>query len=330
MSAVGPAPLYDSVGVVDFSTRGKLEITGDDRAKFLHNLCTNEIKSLATGTGCEAFLLDAKGHVQFYVLVHNLGDRLVLEELAPAGETSGSRLLKHLDKYLIREKVVLTDRTHEWGEIFVAGDGSAEVVARLLDITPPTAPLTNIACPSLGEGALVACSMQATAPNYTIFAPRESVIELQSKFATAGAVSCDEIDTRAPRIKAGLPLYGIDITDKNLAQEIDRIDRSINFNKGCYLGQETVARLDALGHVNKSLVTLEFAALPTGPAEPVAAGTELTLNGATVGQVTSSAMAPRGTVVALAYVKRGSGKLGAELQTSAGAAKVIGPLTSSV
>jgi folate-binding protein YgfZ len=329
MSAVGSAPLYDSVGVVDFSARGKLELTGDDRAKFLHNLCTNEIKGLATGTGCEAFLLDAKGHVQFYVLVHNLGDRLVLEELAPAGETSGSRLLKHLDKYLIREKVTLTDRTHDWGELLIAGDGGANVVGLELGLQLSDAPLSNGVLPGLGDGAFVARSVQAIAPNFTVFAPRAAIDVLMTKLSAAGAQLCEEAMWQAPRIEAGLPLYGIDITDKNLAQEIDRIDRSINFNKGCYLGQETVARLDALGHVNKSLVTLEFAAEPTGPAEPVAAGTELTLNGATVGQVTSSAKSPRGTVVALAYIKRGSGKLGTELQSIAGPAKVIGPLTSS-
>lgn len=324
-------PLYDTCAFVDFSARGKVELTGDDRAKFLHNLCTNEIKSLAAGSGCEAFLLDAKGHVQFYVLVHNLGDCLVLEELAPAGETSGVRLLKHLDKYVIREKVVLKDRTNDWGEMLVAGANAAEVVARACEVTPPEDSLANVACPTFGGGAFAVRSMQATSPNFTIFFPRETAGDVMTRLIAAGAFDGRNlVATDAPRIEAGVPLYGVDVTDKNLAQEIDRIDRSINFNKGCYLGQETVARLDALGHVNKSLVTLEFAAPSAGQAAPVAAATELLLNGVAVGQVTSSAVTPRGTVVALGYVKRGSGKLGTELQSSAGAAKVVGPLTSAV
>lgn len=323
MSAAGSAPLYGKIGLVDFSSRGKLEITGDDRAKFLHNLCTNEIKNLATGSGCEAFLLDAKGHVQFYVIVHNLGDRLMLEELAPADETSGKRLFKHLDKYHIREKVTLTDRTHEWGELLIAGEGAANVVGLELGLQLSDAPLSNGVLPGLGDGAFVARSVQASATNFTVFAPQTVVAELVAKWGLAGAKVCDEAMWQGPRIEAGLPLYGVDITDKNLAQEIDRIDRSINFNKGCYLGQETVARLDALGHVNKSLVTLEFAS-----GAEIAIDTELTLNGQPVGKVTSSAKSPRGTTVALAYIKRGSGKLGTELQSSVGAAKVVGPLTS--
>lgn len=322
---VASVPLYGRVGVVDLSTRGKLEITGDDRAKFLHNLCTNEIKNLAAGSGCEAFLLDAKGHVQFYVLVHNLGDRFVLEELAPAGETSGSRLFKHLDKYLIREKVVLTDRTHDWGELLIAGEGAANLVGLELGLQLPEALLSNGVLPGLGDGAFVARSVQASASNYTVVAPLSAITGLIAKWSAAGVPAGDDASWQPTRIEAGLPLYGVDISDKNLAQEIDRVDRSINFNKGCYLGQETVARLDALGHVNKSLVTLEFAGSPEVPAEA-----DLTVNGQSVGKVTSSAKSPRGTTVALAYVKRGSGKLGAELQSSAGTTKVVGPLTSSV
>lgn len=314
MSAARSTPLYDLPAFVDFSCRGKLEITGDDRAKFLHNMCTNEIKSLAAGTGCEAFLLDAKGHVQFYVIVHNLGDRLVLEELAPAGDTSGARLLKHLDKYLIREKVVLTDRTHDWAEILVAGDGSAKAIARALDIAPPTSRLANAACSAFGPGAFVACSVQSTAPNFTIFAPRESAGELQSRLSAAGAASRDVQDAEAPRIQAKLPLYGLDIGEKNLAQEIDRIERSINFNKGCYIGQETVARLDALGHVNKSLVYISFA----DDAGPVVAGTELTIDGKSAGHVTSAAELPYGGWVALAYIKRGLSEPGTDFDSSAG------------
>lgn len=316
-------PLYDVCGLVDLSARGKVELTGADRATFLHNLCTNDAKKLEAGTGFEAFLLDAKGHIQFYVLVHNTGDRLVLEELAPAGETSGARLRKHLDKYLIREKVTLTDRTADWAEILVVGTNAAEVIGRVLEVAPPTASLANVACPTLGDGAFVVRSVQASEPNYTIFCPREAAAELQSKLLAAGAVSCNLDAWNATRIEAGLPLYGVDIVEKNLAQEIDRIERTISFRKGCYLGQETVARLDALGHVNKTLVVLEFATPTTGP---ITAETELTLDGQPVGTLTSAAATSRGTTVALAYAKRGRNMIGTRLETPAGPAVIVGPV----
>lgn len=330
MNAVSiPLPLYESCGFVDLSSRGKLEFTGDDRAKFLHNLSTNEIKGLPAGSGCEAFLLDAKGHVQFYVIVHNTGDRLLLEELAPAGETTGTRLFKHFDKYLMREKVVLKDQTCDWAEFLVAGAQAAEIVGRALDMAPPSESLGNCGCPVLGEGAFVARSVQATAPNFTIFCSRSRADDLRTRLEAAGVIGCDHAAAEAPRIEAGLPLCGVDITDKNLAQEIDRVERTISFRKGCYLGQETVARLDALGHVNKSLVVLMFAALAPGPAQPAPVGTELQLNGQTVGQVTSSAVR-HGITVALAYVRRGSGKLGTILESPLGSAEIVGPLTSTV
>jgi len=316
------APFYDSVGVVDFSTRGKIELTGDDRAKFLHNLCTNDIKALAAGSGCEAFLLDAKGHMQFYVLVHNTGDRLVLEELAAPAADAGARLRKHLDKYLIREKVAIADRTSEWGELLVAGAGAAELIGRVLEIAPPTYSLANSACPTLGETAFVVCSVQATAPNYTIFCAREAAAELQAKLAEEGAMACDIEAWQAARIEARLPLYGVDISDKNLAQEIDRIERTISFRKGCYLGQETVARLDALGHVNKTLVLLSFAARAPVPTGLVAPGTDLTIDGQSVGHVTSSAE-KRGTTIALGYVRRGKNAQGTDVESAAGPATIM-------
>jgi folate-binding protein YgfZ len=320
-AAARSTPLYDVCGFVDFSERGKIELTGDDRAKFLHNLCTNDIKGLAAGTGCEAMLLDAKGHVQFYVLVHNAGDRLLLEELAPTEEQTGARLRKHLDKYLIREKVIVADLTATWGEILVAGDGAVKVVADALKLTPPIETLGNVACPDLGDGAFVARSVQATAPNFSIFCRVEAITALKPKLVAGGAIACELAAWQPVRIESRLPLYGVDVSEKNLAQEIDRIDRTINFRKGCYLGQETVARLDALGHVNKTLVQVAFRS-----DAPVAIGTELTVDGKSVGQVTSTAVLPHGPAVALAYVKRGMNEPGAELESAAGPAVIVRPV----
>lgn len=319
-AAASSSPLYDVCGLVDFCDRGKIELTGDDRAKFLHNLCTNDIKALAAGAGCEAMLLDAKGHVQFYVLVHNTGDRLILEELAPTEEQTGARLRKHLDKYLIREKVGITDLTATWGEILVAGDGAVEVVAAALEITPPIETLGNVPCPVLGDGAFVTRSVQATAPNFSIFCHIESIAALKARLVAGGAIACELADWQAVRIESRLPLYGVDVSEKNLAQEIDRIDGTISFRKGCYLGQETVARLDALGHVNKTLVQVAF-----NSDVPVAIGTELTVDGKSVGQVTSTAVLPHGPAVALAYVKRGNNTIGTKLESAAGSAMIVKP-----
>jgi len=137
-----------------------------------------------------------------------------------------------------------------------------------------------------------------------------------------GLVDVDPDTADVLRIEAGVPLHGRDVSADNLPQEVGRDDRAINFVKGCYLGQETVARIDALGHVNKLLKGLM---MPEGPVPPVGAAIEAA--GKTVGTITSAAFSPGwGRAVALAYVRASHAAEGTELrvlvETSALAAVV--------
>lgn len=290
--------LSESVGVVDLTAnRCRVELTGADRLSFLHNFCTNDIRNLPENQGCEAFLLNAKGHVLFYANVWRRPESLVVE----AGGGRGAALVAHLDKYLIREQVTLVDRSAEWGELLVAGPQAAAAIADLPD------------------GAFAQPTAWTRGPNFTIVGPTAAVDDLRNRFTP-----CDFAALDALRIEAGFPLDGVDVSDKNLAQEVDRIERTISFRKGCYLGQETVARLDALGHVNKTLIVLRFAASNLDAVPP--AGTELTRNGQPVGQVTSAAYSPRiESSVALAYVKQGANSPATKLDSPYGAAEVTSP-----
>ncbi|HEX7449317.1 MAG TPA: hypothetical protein VF306_17310, partial [Pirellulales bacterium] len=133
-SDAGYAALTGAVGLVDLAQRTRIELTGDDRATFLHNLSTNEIKRLSVGSGCEAFLLNARGHVLAHVFVICRQHSLVIETV-PDQEPS---LLAHLDRYLIREKVELHPRTAEWGEFLLAGPHAADCLSRALGVPPPS------------------------------------------------------------------------------------------------------------------------------------------------------------------------------------------------
>ena len=130
------------------------------------------------------------------------------------------------------------------------------------------------------------------------------------------------------RIEAGWPVFGVDISDKNLPQEVDRNTRAISFTKGCYLGQETVARIDALGHVNKTLCGVRFFG---GEDVPLTRASELRLHGdAAVGNaLTSATFSPRlSAPLALAYLRRGFEVGGTNLATSSAEAEIITlPLT---
>jgi folate-binding protein YgfZ len=135
----------------------------------------------------------------------------------------------------------------------------------------------------------------------------------------AGGVICGQDALESPRLEAGFPIFGLDITPDNLPQEIARDTKAISFTKGCYLGQETVARIDAIGHVNRLMVGTKF----PGDAIPVC-GTELLSAGQKVGEVTSAAWSPRlQAPLALAIVRRTYAKPGNELETKYGPAVVV-------
>jgi folate-binding protein YgfZ len=149
--------------------------------------------------------------------------------------------------------------------------------------------------------------------------PREQFAAIGAALEAAGARRVEAAAWHARRIEWGWPLYGVDITDKNLAQEVARDRWAISFVKGCYLGQETVARIDALGHVNRNLVGVRFEG-----SEAPAAGAELTREGKVAGQVTSACYSPRlAAPLALAYVRRESNAPGVALAAGALAGEVV-------
>jgi len=313
MHAEQYAALTRGAGLVDFSDRTQLELTGADRAAFLHNLSSNEIRKLAPGEGCEAFLLNVQGKIVGHVLVF-CGDSLVLETVPGEAE----KLLAHLDRYLIREKVTLQDRSGDWAELLLAG---AEAAQRLqsLGVTPPQKLLAHVAGQVAGHDVSLRAVEMAGAGSFLLSCERDELSAIREALLAAGFVACEEAAFDSARIEAGWPLYGRDLTADNLPQEIDRDRQALSFVKGCYLGQETVARIDALGHVNKTLVGLKF----FGSKVP-AAGLEVTADGKTLGTVTSAAWSPRlSAPLALAYVRRGHNAPGQALQSSRGEAEVV-------
>ena len=313
MNAEHYTALTRGAGLVDFGDRTQLELIGDDRAAFLHNLSTNEIRKLAPGEGCEAFLLNVQGKIIGHVLVF-CGESLVLETVPGQAE----KLLAHLDRYLIREKVTLHDRSRDWAELLLAG---AEAASRLqsLGLAPPAGRLSHVDGTLAGNSVSLRAVETAGAGSFLLSCERESLPAIRETLLAAGFVACEAAAFESVRIEAGWPLYGRDLTADNLPQELDRDRQAISFVKGCYLGQETVARIDALGHVNKTLVGVKFSA-----DEIPAAGLELIAGEKVIGTVTSAAYSPRlAAPLALAYVRRGHNAAGQTLHSSQGEAEVV-------
>jgi folate-binding protein YgfZ len=275
-----------------------VRMTGADRVAFLHNMCTNDIKGLQFGHQCEAFLTDVKGKIVGYVLVFALPEELLL--VAAPGQAE--RIMGNLDRYIIREDVQLADISPRFGWAVGVGPAAAQMQGRI----------TATGAARWGDDpplVMVSCSQ--------IWCGGSWIGGDCHRDAHTSSSSDNQRLWHALRIESGWPLFGVDFGGSNLPQEVGRDAQAISFRKGCYLGQETVARIDALGHVNKRLCTVRLAG-------EVAAGDELSDGGEAVGRVTSASYSPRFDAwLALAIVRRGHNEPGARLACHNQFAEVI-------
>ncbi len=287
-----------SAALADRSDRVRIEVTGPDRAKVLHNLTTNEIKRLPPGQGCEAFITSPQGKTVGWITVHAESDRLLLRSDPGTAEA----ILAHFAKNGIFEDATFVDISAETGEFHLFGP-EVESIAQGIGLTLPEADLEISQAALGGPPVRIIRESPTGRPGVTIVFPWAATPE----FRDLPFVDPSTFD--ALRIEAGTPVFGRDISATNLPQEVNRNHQSISFVKGCYLGQETVARLDALGHVNKLLVGV----ISENERVP-APGSILQAEGKDVGIVTSSTFSPgssRG--VALGYVKLAHSEVGTAL-----------------
>lgn len=299
----------------DWST---VRVAGKDRAAFLHNMCTNDVKRLATGEGCEAFFTDVKGKVVAHGFV--LAGTDAIEIVMVPG--TAPRLIAQLDRYVIREDVTLSDKSREVTWMLLLGARTGDVLAQAVgaeagELTGAWAHRQVL----LGGAAMTAVRCELPwMVGFLIGCAPDASDAVEAKLTTAGAVLGGESLWNVIRVESNWPLWGVDFDESNLPQEISRDEQAISFHKGCYLGQETVARIDALGHVNKQLAAVRF----EGDAVPEA-GAELFQGEQTVGRVTSSCWSPRAAKPqAIAMVKRGANAVGTSLRWSGGEGTVAG------
>jgi folate-binding protein YgfZ len=315
----------ERAAVFDLADHGQVEVSGPDAASFLHNLSTNDVKGLAPQTGCEAFLPTGQAKIVAYVLIERLsaaqrGEIFFID----AGPGMGEKVVKHLDRHLISEQVELLDRSQEIAELHLAGPQSRQILSDVLLSVPVD--LRPLMSTQLIGVANLMCRVRRYdrlgLPGYDLLVAREQSAALRQNLLSAGAGQAGPETYRTLRIEAGTPVYGLDIDETNLPQEVARIDRTVSFTKGCYIGQETVARIRTYGHVNRSLVGLTQ--IESGSLER---GQKLFREGQEVGQITSAAQSPRvAAAIALAYVRRGSQEPGTKLEVQAAG----GPATVEV
>jgi folate-binding protein YgfZ len=294
----------------DRSARARLDVSGPDRAKFLHNLTTQEVKHLKVEEGGEGFVTSPQGKTLGYVTLLAT-DNSILVRTEPE---SVSLILPHLRKYGVFDDVTIDDLSPQTFEFHLAGP-TAEAVLRAAGMELPEAGDLRHSLARIGSTELRAVRESPLGrPGLTLIGARSDAECVASSLHQAGmAQGLTDLDPSAfevLRIEAGVPASGRDVTPDNLPQEVARDSQAINFVKGCYLGQETVARIDALGHVNKLLRGI----IITGDRVPPP-GSQVEGDGKVVGTVTSAAISPaRGCVVALAYVRTSHAKAGTSVR----------------
>lgn len=303
------------IGLANVSRWDRVEVAGRDRAKLIGNLCTNEIVKLPMGTGCEAFFLNAKGKTIDYGTIYSVGESLWID-LEP---TRGALMVKHLDRYVFREDVQLHDRSESHTQFHLAGPKGTELLS-LLGLSGELPERAVVVQEWEGTSIQLRRRARSIEGGLDIVIPAEHAVRLWNRLLEVGkplgleVMGDDVLETL--RVEASLPRFGMEVTEENLPQEIGRDQEAISFHKGCYIGQETVARLDAYGHVNKILRGFE-----SESGAPMDAGQPLFKEGKQVGTIASAVDSPRWSkrigmgVVRVAGVEVGST---VEAQTPAG------------
>jgi len=306
-------PGYDALryraALLDLTARGRLPARGRDRARFLHNVSSNEVKKLAPGAGCYAFLLTPQGRIQADLTLFCFEDHFLIDTEPELREKVRQQILR----YKVADQVELEDVGDSTAAIGIEGPTAAALLASL-QAPIPGAPYAHLPW----DGATVAAVTITGQPGFRIYCGAEAREPLLRRLESAGAVAANEADARLVRIENGRPRYGEDIRETSLPQETGQL-HAISFTKGCYIGQEIVERIRAQGHVNKMLARVEIDA-----AEPPAPGTKLTADGAEAGEITSSVYSPAaGKAIALAYLRTTYAERGRTLRANGVEARVV-------
>jgi folate-binding protein YgfZ len=290
--------LVEAAGLVDRSMLGKAVVTGRDRAAFLQGMVSNDVAALAPGQGTAAAFLDVHGKVLALLRVYTLEDRLWLE--LPPGRTD--TFLRTIDRYLISERAVFEPADRGFAIVAVQGPGARSLLETLVGVRLELPRHGHLPVEIGGAGVRLIDRPEAAAPGYHCWAPAAQAGRVWAALREAGARPAGLRALDTVRVEAGEPWYGEDVDESVILPELGREDL-VSYTKGCYLGQEVVARVKYRGHVNRRLVPLELEGerVPERGARVLAAAGE---PGRDIGRVTSAARSPAGRTVALAYVRR--------------------------
>lgn len=334
--------------LLDQPHRATVEVSGSDAADFLNNMLTRNVAGLDVGRATRSFWLNRKGRIDADLRVVRLADRFVFDvDVFAAG-----RLVETLGAYVITEDVEIRETTAELHRLAVHGPAGAAVLAELTGSAAPLEEDRVAEATIAGHSVLIDRHDSAGVPGFELTVSTPGASAMWEAFAAMAPRSVggeDEGFAAAPggatvrpagfhawniaRIEAGTPVFNLDFGHDSLPGETGVLRDRVDFDKGCYLGQEVVARMDALGHPKRLLVGVQFESVPAdpehpevGPLQPVTGSVLRDAEGGEKGGVSSSTLSPLlgRAPIALATVKWGSHEPGTELFAEASGMSVRG------
>jgi folate-binding protein YgfZ len=278
--------LREGAGLLERPDRSRIAVTGAEGAEFLQGQLSNDIEALAAGEGCYAVLLDRKGKIRADMRVLRLAaDHLLIE----TESASGALVLAHLEMYKIGRDAHVRETSSEHSLLSLIGPRSEEIIGGV-PLRPEHAhreiPLAGITCRAVGTDLGV-----------DLLVPSGSAEVVRDALAEAGAEPIGVEAAEIARVEAGRPRVGFEIGPQTMPQEAGINERAVSFTKGCYIGQETVARLHYKGKPNRHLRLL-------APERPVSVGDPVTVDGREVGTVGTAVLSPARGPLALAILRR--------------------------
>ena len=232
----------------DLSSRPRLAATGEDRARLLHAISTNDIDGLAPGRGTYAFFLNAQGRIQSDSHVFVDRDHLLID----CEPEAGGSLRAHIERYIIVDDVELADVSASIGLLAVAGPRSRRAVSTLCNPLPTDA----LAFQKSGDVRIVRVPV-GSVDGYWILAPSAGMEEIIAELEGRKTVPASDQDFEELRVFMGIPRFGRDFWTSNIPQETQQLN-AVSFTKGCYTGQEIVERVRSRGRVRRLLVGVEL------------------------------------------------------------------------
>ncbi|MCS6879945.1 MAG: glycine cleavage T C-terminal barrel domain-containing protein [Oscillochloridaceae bacterium] len=314
------AAAYEGAALYDSSARGRIWMRDRDRAALLHRLSTNHIERLKPGEGTETVLTTPIGRIIDLLDVYCLEEALLL--VASPGQ--GATILGYLRKNIFfNDRVKVEDAGAALGELTLYGPRAAVLLADLGIVAAAELPARGIATAAWQDAPLyVAGAAPIGASGYRLIASPSTLERLGPALREAGAVRLDAPTYDVLRVEHGYGAFGRELSQEYIPLEAG-LWSAVSFNKGCYVGQEIIARMESRGRLAKQLRGLRFAALPELPAEAAMPLARLDAEGKEAGDLTSLVESPRYGLIGLGYVRTAHAAPGTVLHVASACVEVV-------